>query len=648
MPTVAEVNMEVGANHARIKKDLDKAGKTIEQFGKKSDRVSRRVGKQNNALRHSFGNLGHQVQDVAVQMQMGTDVMRVFTQQGSQIASAFGPSGAIIGGFLAVGGALAGALIPALVAGKKKAEALEKANRALGESFEISHGKVVALSNDLRALAVVDKDLAKLKFAVLIGQGATAAEGQVKAFKKTLDTELGGISTEIEDLYRLELKLKTATERRTGRGASVAALRRRTAEKSIAAIAKKYELSREAAERFVKAAGAFQTNKSVESAEELRKTLVEIGTAGNDALDDLALKLEGSIAGFLLSHDQVKGLKTDLAGIDSLMTDQTKAVIEALEEEMATRRMAGEALAVHTALKKLDAGASEEQKTKVEDLARANFKAAEAAKKKAEAEREAQNQAQQAAREQQQRLVAEERRHQQFVTALEKSAERVFAATRTPVEAYRLELERLAALEQQFKDNKIAFDADAFTRAQGQARSRLTTQLDGAKDKVVDFRAAFEHAFDFSQPLDELALDFGRTIARMLQQAVAADLANALFGGSGIFGASRKTAGAIEPLTSIARIPKFAAGGPVAANRPHLVGELGKELFVPHSSGTIVPNRLLADRGPSSPVTVTLVQNVEAGVNEAAVHEALAASLPAFRSTLINDTIRALERRRRT
>ncbi len=643
MPTVAEVNMEVGANHARIKKDLDKAGQTIELFGKKSDRVSRRVGKQNNALRHSFGNLGHQVQDVAVQMEAGTNAMRVFTQQGSQIASAFGPSGAIIGAFLAVGGALAGALIPALVAGKKKAEALEKANRALSESFEISHGKIVALSNDLRALAVVDKDLAKLNFAVLIGQGATAAEGQVKAFRKTLDTEISGISTEIGELHRLE-----STERRTGRGAVMAANRRRAAERSIAAIAEKYGLAREAAERFVKAAGAFQTDKSVESAEALRKTLVEIGTAGNKDLDDLALKLEGSIAGFLLSHDQVKGLKTDLAGIDSLMTDQTKAVIEALEEEMATRRMAGEALAVHTALKKLDAGASEKQKTKVEDLARANFKAAEVAKKKAEAEKEAQKQAQQAAREQQQRLKAEERRHQQFVTALEKSAEQMFAATRTPVEAYRLELERLAALEQQFKDNKIAFDADTFARAQGQARGRLAEQLEGAKDKIVDFRSAFEQAFDFSQPLDELALGFGRTIARMLQQAVAADFANALFGGSGIFGASRKTAGAIEPLTSIARIPKFAAGGPVAANRPHLVGELGKELFVPHSSGTIVPNRLLADRGPSSPVTVTLVQNVEAGVNEAAVHEALAASLPAFRSTLINDTIRALERRRRT
>jgi hypothetical protein len=39
---------------------------------------------------------------------------------------------------------------------------------------------------------------------------------------------------------------------------------------------------------------------------------------------------------------------------------------------------------------------------------------------------------------------------------------------------------------------------------------------------------------------------------------------------------------------------KKAAGGPVAAGRPYLVGELGPELFVPKSAGTIVPNNQMA------------------------------------------------------
>ncbi len=40
-----------------------------------------------------------------------------------------------------------------------------------------------------------------------------------------------------------------------------------------------------------------------------------------------------------------------------------------------------------------------------------------------------------------------------------------------------------------------------------------------------------------------------------------------------------------------------AAGGPVAGGTPYLVGEKGPELFVPHGSGTIVPNHKLAGAG---------------------------------------------------
>ena len=44
-------------------------------------------------------------------------------------------------------------------------------------------------------------------------------------------------------------------------------------------------------------------------------------------------------------------------------------------------------------------------------------------------------------------------------------------------------------------------------------------------------------------------------------------------------------------------IPGLASGGPVAANQSYIVGERGPELFVPNSSGTIVPNNRLDDAG---------------------------------------------------
>jgi phage-related minor tail protein len=57
-------------------------------------------------------------------------------------------------------------------------------------------------------------------------------------------------------------------------------------------------------------------------------------------------------------------------------------------------------------------------------------------------------------------------------------------------------------------------------------------------------------------------------------------------------------AGAILPLGG-AR----AAGGPVAAGTPYLVGEEGPELFMPASAGTIAPNSAL--RGPGITLNVT-------------------------------------------
>lgn len=53
------------------------------------------------------------------------------------------------------------------------------------------------------------------------------------------------------------------------------------------------------------------------------------------------------------------------------------------------------------------------------------------------------------------------------------------------------------------------------------------------------------------------------------------------------------TKSAFRSVTDLFR----AEGGPVSANQPYIVGEVGPELFVPSSSGTIVPNNRLAAAG---------------------------------------------------
>lgn len=75
-------------------------------------------------MRGAMGQFGYQVQDIAVQLQMGQNAMLVFAQQGSQIASIFGPHGQVIGAIIAVAGALAMSFIPSLEETKQTADEL--------------------------------------------------------------------------------------------------------------------------------------------------------------------------------------------------------------------------------------------------------------------------------------------------------------------------------------------------------------------------------------------------------------------------------------------------------------------------------------------------------------------------------------------
>lgn len=52
-----------------------------------------------------------------------------------------------------------------------------------------------------------------------------------------------------------------------------------------------------------------------------------------------------------------------------------------------------------------------------------------------------------------------------------------------------------------------------------------------------------------------------------------------------------------------------AAGGPVGANRPYVVGESGRELFIPSTSGRIVPNNQLGNIGGAAAQLVSVTVN---------------------------------------
>ncbi|MBC4126775.1 phage tail length tape measure family protein [Klebsiella pneumoniae] len=132
-------------------------------------------------MRGVFGQLGYQIQDVAVQLQMGQNAMMVFAQQGSQIASIFGPGGAIAGAIIAITGALAGALLPSLFNSKDATEDLETAQKSLADTVVKTDSGVSALSEKIQRLAAVSSDAAKAQIAVAMtdAQKAITAAGSV-------------------------------------------------------------------------------------------------------------------------------------------------------------------------------------------------------------------------------------------------------------------------------------------------------------------------------------------------------------------------------------------------------------------------------------------------------------------------------------
>ena len=110
----------------------------------------------------------------------------------------------------------------------------------------------------------------------------------------------------------------------------------------------------------------------------------------------------------------------------------------------------------------------------------------------------------------------------------------------------------------------------------------------------------FEDAILSGQKLGEVVRSLGRDLVRLVfSQLVTQPLA------AGIGGAIKGAFGF------------RAMGGPVASGSPYVVGEQGPELFVPHASGTIVPNNKMGGGSGSGSGSVTVNYNIAAGVSRA-------------------------------
>lgn len=132
MVDIAKLAIEVDASQATA------AAKQLQALQGAAVKTDTAVQKSNGSFRMASNGvqmMGYQVQDVAVQLGMGTSPFVVLAQQGSQIASIFGPGGAVIGALLAVSGAIAGPLVASLMRSTENTDKMSEAIRSLREEL---------------------------------------------------------------------------------------------------------------------------------------------------------------------------------------------------------------------------------------------------------------------------------------------------------------------------------------------------------------------------------------------------------------------------------------------------------------------------------------------------------------------------------
>ena len=126
----------------------DRASAPMDRFADSMKRVSKEsAGTKKNLriVRGGIGQIGHQIQDVSVQLQGGQSPFIILGQQGSQIASLFGNGGPMIGAIIAVGAALSGVLFNSLQGVSGEFDDVIAKTRETNKEFEELSARQIAL-----------------------------------------------------------------------------------------------------------------------------------------------------------------------------------------------------------------------------------------------------------------------------------------------------------------------------------------------------------------------------------------------------------------------------------------------------------------------------------------------------------------------
>lgn len=630
----------------------------------KAEKASRAATRQSRA---QFGQLGHQIQDVAVQLQMGMNPLMIFGQQGSQIASIFGPKGAIIGGVIAIGSAILGGLLPSLFKADNATQELDKAMEGLNKVIKENKDGAFELTKQIMELAKQSAKLAELKLASALIESKEAMELTSKALKETIRDVSGLDKAQINRLpnafKKLEEQNLSLQEIMSRTGYIVNAQFDRPIREAVNVLTKTFNVSQEEAYKMVKALSAFKAEATPESANRLAETITDVALNSETANDKL-IELAGAAIDSKVKFDELGSKSKDLQKFQQELAEHGFVLVgNAANESSESIKKSSEAMDAYMALRnkylmqdqtlyRLQVDLAKAREAMDLDLEKAILRRIALHKKEVAAKAQSQLDRDEAARmraltaaaneamgSQKERIkllldgrsatkkFADESARLQMIIGMGRSMDQWSSAE---IDAYKTAMEKLN--EQLFKAEeitpkvtKVTNEAKDSYKSFNQTLEELGDRaLQSVEDGLVGLISGTQSAKDaFSSMARSIVNDMIRMQVRSAYMPAISNLFSAGIGQISAANTYGTNIGSEQTRMLAAQDAGFRAyGGPVSGGSPYIVGEKGPELFVPSSPGRVVPNNKM---GGGDNINITL--NVSTGVSQTVKTE-IAAMIP--------------------
>lgn len=612
---------ELSQSAGRASTATSNADKNLKKIGDSSNVVKGKFG----AMKGATQNVSYQLQDIAVQAQMGTSAFIILGQQGPQLASIFGPGGAVLGAFIAFGSMLAGVLYNSIGTADTALSDLDDTLAGVTSSMKKTKDGTLELSREIYELAKASQvgALAKLSSLMFDSKRIIAATSR----------EIGVLSVATLDNGATVSQLNREFKALAASGATVESMTKKTTDAYIGGSTEMANLSQQL-DHLSKKYGMSRTQSLsfLQSVSELKPNDFASMMGLNNVLAEVAATGRGGTAAFYELQNQIADAAATAKG-----ANDTLIALAATRRILRTSGAPG--------LDPLVEGAEEEQKREAAKTA-----AAALAAKRDEDRNAARLVAQKAAAQSRlDSIMLAGTTEYEAIKLIEDAKQAKLAEDRanelisaTEFEAAKTEIEKTATADR--LAYRLAAEQMAYQTA-GAFAGKITALMAGA---FGEQSAAAKAAYVVQQ-----GLAIAQTIVATEMAAITAGAqASVLTGVAGFLGSASmvKAMGyasvaiiAGQTIGSIAG--GRALGGQVRGGESYLVGERGPELLTMGTSGRIATNENLKNAvGGGGGVTV--INNIDATGSGPDVETKIKAAMDQTSAKTIA-TIQDLMRRRR-